>query len=261
MKEIKQHVQLPNNMTLLGELKPSDALVYLYLRDYFDKEREDAFPSLQKLSTNAETSVTTIRKGLKNLEDKKYIKIVKVGRRNTYYFEKFIDFERFSKDFIHQIKLPFHIKAIYVVLQQYTFKNPAGEDMAFAQLSEPDEEISKKLNISVSTFRRFIRYMEEVGYVTVTPSRNQNGDYITVKSFDLVKLFQGFIAKVEEVEKKVSKNTDSIKELQERDRENTEKIRRMEKQMKTMEEVMKGQSIQIEKLLEEKKESQTMIMN
>lgn len=253
MEENLRHVQLPNDMTLFKGLKPNDALVYLNLKSFDKTGSRVVFPSLEILSKQSGASVPVIRKSLKNLEDKKYIKISKRGRGNQYYFEKYINYEPFSDEFIKELDIPFNIKAIYVVLQQFTFPSKIGQ-ICYTKTSLPDDDLANKLNISRETFRKFLRYMEDNGYLIIVKSRNQIGDYVTTKIFNLTKLMLDVVIRVKKLEQKVNQNTDDIAELKIALKQSDERFR-------TLEEIVKGQSIQIEKLLEEKRESRTMIMN
>ena len=47
----KQHVQLPNNMTLEAILTPQDLLVYISIKRYMNKDTKEAFPSLLTISS------------------------------------------------------------------------------------------------------------------------------------------------------------------------------------------------------------------
>ena len=244
--------------------------IYLNLKS-FDKDGSRlVYPSLETLSKQSGASIPVIRKSLKNLEDKKYIKISKRGRLknledkkyikiskrgrgNQYYFEKYINYEPFSDEFIKELDIPFNIKAIYVVLQQFTFPSKIGQ-ICYTKTSLPDDDLANKLNISKETFRKFLRYMENNGYLIIVKSRNQIGDYVTTKIFNLTKLMLDVVIIVKKLEQKVNQNTDDIAELKIALKQSNERFR-------TLEEIVKGQSLQIEKLLGEKRENQTMIMN
>ena len=57
----KQHVQLPNNMTLETILTPQDLLVYVSIKRYMNNETKEAFPSLQTIAEKCGASIPTIR--------------------------------------------------------------------------------------------------------------------------------------------------------------------------------------------------------
>ena len=125
MKEVnKKHSQVPNNMAQDG-LSPREQLVYAVLHSYDNPEKE-VFPSLDKLAERSQLSIPTIRASLKKLEDSGYIKIEKRGRKNYYFFKKYINFEPFSNKFLDNTNITPTTKAYLVAAQQYMYKDEEG---------------------------------------------------------------------------------------------------------------------------------------
>ena len=85
----KQHVQLPNNMTLETILTPQDLLVYVSIKRYMNNETKEAFPSLQTIAEKCGASIPTIRKCIKRWEEGKYIQVIKIGRSQICKFLKY----------------------------------------------------------------------------------------------------------------------------------------------------------------------------
>ena len=64
----KQHVQLPNSMTVDAKLTPQDLLIYVAIKRYMNKDTKEAFPSLQTICSKSGASINTVRKCISNLE-------------------------------------------------------------------------------------------------------------------------------------------------------------------------------------------------
>lgn len=56
---------------------PRDKAVYLSLCGYMNRESRTCYPSQKKISEDTDLSVSTVKRGLKSLENKNYIKIEK----------------------------------------------------------------------------------------------------------------------------------------------------------------------------------------
>lgn len=65
----KQFFILPTKMTEESTLKPSDVLIYLYLKCY-DNDEHKCFPSLAVLSKRSKAAINTIKKSINNLVKK-----------------------------------------------------------------------------------------------------------------------------------------------------------------------------------------------
>lgn len=215
-KENKAHVQLPNNMTIFTGLKPKDALVYLSLKSFQKSSKSKVFPSLETLAKKCKTSIPTISKCIKNLEENNYIEVERnYGKPNIYRFKKYINFEPFSLKFLDELDIKFEMKAIYVVLQQFTFKEQI-DGTGYAKTSIPNEDLARKLNISPRTFRSFIKYMKDKDYLFVNDIRDKNGMKVTLKTFNLTNMLQDIVFTLEEHTRQIQKNTNDIEKLTKR---------------------------------------------
>ncbi len=94
--ENKQHVQLPNNMTVNEKLKPKDLLVYVTIKKYMNSETLSCFPSLSTIVEKSGVSKPTVLNAIKNLEKHGYLKVTRNGRSNLYTFSKHKNFEPYS---------------------------------------------------------------------------------------------------------------------------------------------------------------------
>ena len=92
----KQHVQLPNNMTL--DVKPKDLLIYVTIKRHMNKETKKAFPALTTICAESGASINAVRESIKKLEKFEYLKVEKDGRKNVYVFTTYKNFEPFSYD-------------------------------------------------------------------------------------------------------------------------------------------------------------------
>lgn len=56
---------------------PRDKAIYLSLCGYMNRETRSCYPSQKKISDDTDLSISTVKRGLKSLENKEYIKIEK----------------------------------------------------------------------------------------------------------------------------------------------------------------------------------------
>ena len=146
----KQHVQLPNDMTVNENLTPQDLLIYVAIKRYMNKDTKEAFPSLQTICAKSGASINTVRKCINNLEAQDYFKIEKRGRQNYYIFSDYQKFEPFSYDFLDKEDLTFTEKAYIIASQQYMFKDEKGIGKISYTNSELSEKILSAANIDFS---------------------------------------------------------------------------------------------------------------
>lgn len=207
--KITQHVQLPNNMVPL--LEPQDLLVYVSIKRYMNNETKESCPSLQTISDNCGASIPTIRKRIKNLENKKYIETKKIGRKQYYRFLKYTNFEPFSYEFLDNQNLTFQEKAYQLAAQQYQFK----ED-GYGKLSLTNKELSEKINMPESTISKCNRSLMNKGYLDIVQTRKQNsGIIIKEKFFHLDEFGQAVVFELQKQREDIDKNTENIEKLQE----------------------------------------------
>ena len=210
MKEVnKKHSQVPNNMAQDG-LSPREQLVYAVLHSYDNPEKE-VFPSLDKLAERSQLSIPTIRASLKKLEDSGYIKIEKRGRKNYYFFKKYINFEPFSDKFLDNTNITPTTKAYLVAAQQYMYKDEEG----LGKVSFSNVDLSKQINMPESSIRKCNKELERKNYLTIIKNKSRDiesgGD---TKIFNLNELGQAIIWVLKNHEDRITDNETRITKLE-----------------------------------------------
>lgn len=190
--ENKQHVQLPNNMTINDELNPKDLLVYVTIKKYMNKETKSCFPSIALIVEKSGVSKPTVLKTINKLKDFKYITVEKQGRSNLYIFNSYKNFEPFSYDFLDNKDITTEEKALIIAEQQYMFKDQKG----FGKISYSDLELSDKINMSYGSIIKHHKSLEQKGYLTTIKTSAKDsvtGLQINEKIFHLDELGQAII--------------------------------------------------------------------
>lgn len=205
----KQHVQLPNNMTKETILTPQDLLVYVSIKRYMNKDTKEAFPSLQTIANSCGASIPTVRKCIKNLEEREYIKVTKKGRSQIYTFLKYTNFEPFSYEFLDKEDLSFTEKAYLIASQQYMFK-----DDGLGKISMDNKNLADTINMPTSTISKCNRSLESKGYLDIIKAK-QSGSGITIneKFFHLDELGQAIVFTLQNHEDRINKNENDIKDI------------------------------------------------
>ncbi|MDN6196435.1 MAG: helix-turn-helix domain-containing protein [Atopostipes suicloacalis] len=85
------------DLLLNKDLTVNDKMIYLYLKLYGGQNRL-AFTGLERMSEEISLSVNTIKKSLRNLEDKKYIKITKQKQKHGYFLNNYHIFDPYNKN-------------------------------------------------------------------------------------------------------------------------------------------------------------------
>lgn len=205
----KQHVQLPNNMTLETILTPQDLLVYISIKRYMNNETKEAFPSLQSIAEKCGASIPTIRKCIKRLEEGKYIEVTKKGRSQIYKFLKYDNFEPFSYEFLDKEELSFTEKAYQLASQQYQFK-----ENGMGKISMSNKELAEKINMSESTISRCNKSLEAKGYLDIIKAKkHESGITINEKFFHLDELGQAIVFTLQNHEERLNKTEQNIENL------------------------------------------------
>lgn len=60
-----------------NKVTPRDKAIYLSLCGYMNRETRSCYPSHKKISYDTDLSISTVKRGLKSLENREYIKIEK----------------------------------------------------------------------------------------------------------------------------------------------------------------------------------------
>lgn len=212
MEEIsKKHSQVPNNMAQDG-LSPREQLVYAVLHSYNNPENK-VFPSLNTLAERAQLSIPTIRESLKKLKDSGYIRIEKRGRKNYYFFEKYIKFEPFSEEFLNNKKITATTKAYLVAAQQYMFKDEKG----VGKISFSNVDLSKQINMPESSIRKCNNELVKENYLTIIKNKSRDietGCNTDTKIFNLNELGQAIIWVLKNHEDRITDNENRIANLE-----------------------------------------------
>ena len=143
-------VELPSGEEVLKDITPQDQLIYLSIRSFMNKDTMECFPSLDTIAERAGASVPTVRKCIKNLQDKDYLKVIKTGRSQKYRFNKLKQFEPFSYDFLDNKELSFTNKAFLAAAQTHMYDKESGT----GKISYNKMELAKKINMPYSTLAR-----------------------------------------------------------------------------------------------------------
>lgn len=205
----KQHVQLPNDMTVNENLTPQDLLIYVAIKRYMNKDTKEAFPSLQTICTKSGASINTVRKCINNLEAQDYFKIEKRGRQNYYIFSDYQKFEPFSYDFLDKEDLTFTEKAYIIASQQYMFKDEKG----IGKISYTNSELSEKINMPESTISKCNRSLTTKEYLSIIRCEKhdpETGLAIQEKIFHLDELGQAVIWALHNHEQRITKNEKTL---------------------------------------------------
>lgn len=207
----KQHIQLPNDMTKKGNLKPKDLLIYVCIKKFMNKNTKEAFPALTTLADLSGISVPTIRKSIKLLEKNKYITIRKEGRKNIYKFNPYKNFEPFSYNFLEKKDLDTNEKAIIIASQQKMFKDVQG----YGKITISDSKLAEEFNISYRTLMRVNKSLEAKGYLDIIKTSKKDkmtGLYINEKLYHLNDLEQAIVFTLQKHEDRLEGHDKEIKE-------------------------------------------------
>ena len=203
----KQHTQVPNKMAQ-DSLSPREQLVYAIVHSY-NNSKNECFPSLQTLSDKSQLSIPTIRGSLKKLEDAGYIRIEKRGRQNYYFFEKYVNFEPFSPEFLDNKDITPTTKAYLIATQQWMFKDIEG----LGKLSYSNVALSKQINMPESSIRKCNKELERKNYLTILKNKSRDletGCKTDTKIFNLNELGQAIIWTLKNHEDRITQNTEDI---------------------------------------------------
>ncbi len=211
--ESKQHVQLPNDMTITKILTPRDLLVYVCIKSFMNKDTLECFPSLATIVNLSGISKPTVMKSIKLLESENYISVRKEGRKNVYKFNPHKNFEPFSYDFLNNKDITSSEKAMYTALQQNLIKDVSG----FGKTTYDYFEISEKINMPYKTVLENMKSLEKKGLLDIVKTNKKDpvtGVMKQEKIFHLDELGQAIVFTLQNHEDRINDNTSDIKTLQ-----------------------------------------------
>lgn len=229
-KEDLRHVELPHNVSKL--IKPKDQLIYVIIRSCMDGKTYEAYPSLDYIRKKTNLSINSIRKSIKTLELEDYFKIKKKGRRNIYLLNKLKKFEPFSYGFIDKQDINSGEKAILVAIQEFMIKDVEG----VGKISFTNKEMANRINTSESNLSKVFDSLENKGYLKIVHTEGKDfielgGCNRTTKVFNLNKLEQAIIWKLQEHETKINKNIEDIDIMKKQLKELNDKLIKSEEKI------------------------------
>lgn len=191
MENSKQHVQVPNSMTVNQELTPKDLLIYATIKRYMNSKTKEAFPSGDTIAQVSGVTKPTIKKCVDKLVELGYLTVFKKGRSNIYRFSPYKNFEPFSYDFLDKEGLSANEKAYLIASQQFMFKDMDG----YGKITLQDKQMSKILNISHNSVSKYNKSLEEKGYLSIinTSAKDVHGNPVHEKLFNLTELEQQIV--------------------------------------------------------------------
>lgn len=203
--EENRFIQLPSGEEIINDITPQEQLIYLGIRSFMDKKTMIAFPSLEQLSEIIGASIPTIRKGIKSLEKKDYIKINKERKKHTYKFNKLKQFEPFSYDFLKNDKLTFTQKAVLASSQQFMYDKQSGT----GKINYSKMELANKINMPYSTLARTTNELAKKDILDIV--KLESGPQM---QFNLEKYHQGIVKVLLNHEERLESNEERISALE-----------------------------------------------
>lgn len=213
-----QFVKLPTELELKditsNELAPRDKLVYVCIRKYMNNNTGVAHPSLATIAKDSSTSVPTVKKSIKKLEDLEYLSTYKDERKTYYKFNPIKYFEPFSYDFLNLTDINYTEKSFLVAAQQYMLKDEYG----VGKIAIPIYQLAEKINMNRHTVTKCIKSLEDKGYLSNDSASLVNyrtGKPMNLVVFNMEKLFQGIIWIIKDMNNRIDDNSDKINQLNE----------------------------------------------
>lgn len=210
--ENKQFVALPSGGECLKDLNPQEQLIYLGIRSFMNEDTMEAFPSIDKIAERIGASAPTVRKCIKKLEEKDYIKVDKTKRNHTYKFNKLKQFEPFSYDFLEDKTLSFTQRAVLASTQTHMYDKESG----IGKISYSKMELAEKINMPYSTLARTTNELVKKDIMSIVPTNSKDivsGNKKQEMQFDLQKYHQGIVKVLLNHEERLQNTEDVVSEL------------------------------------------------
>lgn len=209
-----QHVQMPHELGTRNvkeiRLMPVDKLVYVYMRKHADSQGY-TYVSVSTLSEecgiNRRTVVNSINRLL--LTQELYLDVSTTTKYRSKHYRFNMNskhFEMFSYECLKELQDNYSVneKCVIIGIHELEFKR---ETYGFINYSL--QELSEKINMSLSTLKRTIKSLENKGVILPKKSHGQQG---IVRQVDYKKIFQDILYTKE----KVDEHDDRIKKLEEK---------------------------------------------
>lgn len=201
----ERFIQLPSGEEIINDITPQEQLIYLGIRSFMNKDTMIAFPSLETLSDIIGASIPTIRKGIKSLEEKDYLKVNKNGKKNIYKFNELKQFEPFSYDFLKNKSLTFTQKAVLASSQRFMEDKQSG----IGKVSYSKMELANKINMPYSTLARTTNELAKKDILDIV--KLEHGQQM---QFNLEKYHQGIVKVLINHEERIESTEDRVYRLE-----------------------------------------------
>lgn len=208
----KQHVQVPNNMTIKTKLSTTDLLVYACLKGHKIKDNA-CFVSQDTIAKKLSMSRPTVKKSINNLIQAGYVFLKKEGRMSYYEFSKYDKFEPFSYEFLYRTDISNGAKGYIIGMQQSMYKDIDG----LGKTTYTDKEAANIMNISEKTVQRYNRELKNSGFLSLlkTEARDEYNKPVLEKVFHLNELGQAIVFTLQKHDDQIKENTENINQLKE----------------------------------------------
>ena len=189
----QRFVQIPSDPKKDNTVTPLDLFVYGIIKKHWNKDRNDAYPSLKTISEEAGLAINTIRKCIKNLEGK-YFKIEQVPYKNTvqnrYIFtNNFPKFEQYSFEFLEKKDLTPTEKGVIIAEQPFMYT----ETKDLGKISYNYKQLSQKINMPETSLYKTHNALKTKGYLQIMKTNTRDpetGSRGIVFYYDLGELCQ-----------------------------------------------------------------------
>ena len=218
--ELKRHIELPSTEGI-NDLTPQDQLIYLGIRSFMNRDTLEAFPSQETIAERVGCCRNTVRKCIKNLIDKEYLKIRKEGKKQIYVFNRLKQFEPFSYEFLEDRSKSFTQRSLLAASQRYMTNKESG----VGKIAYSKMELAQLINMPYSTLVKATRALEDSDIITTVklPSGKQQ------MQFALEKYHQGIVKVLLNHEQRIENTEEDISELKAQIQALTEKVSDLEK--------------------------------
>ena len=190
------------------KIEPVDKLVYVYMRSHINANNIVKI-SLDYLAEECEIDRRTVAKSITRLLGTQEISLLSDNngkKARSYKFNKDSrHFEMFSQECLEHLKnneYSVSEKCLLICIHEYTYKTSHHGD-----LNDTLEDISKKINMSLSTLKRAMKSLIEKGVIDPIKQNNQIIRRIEWKKIMMDTIYQ------------VKKNTEDIEDLKQENRE------------------------------------------
>ena len=139
-----------------------DIAVYLTMRQFENWETHSTYVSIDKLAEKCGLTKNTVRKCIKNLVLDEYLILIKrPGMSNEYKFNKTVNFEGFSDEFINNPDLTPELKGYLAIIQQYMNTS----DGQYGVIGMRDADLAKLTHLTRRTILTYNNQLQDLGFM------------------------------------------------------------------------------------------------